>query len=281
MSLLWGTDVFNECNKLESVTYHGINEICKSGKSFGSCPALKSICVPIDYNSSMLCNYSVQFDSSSYDEQFRKQHNKCFEVLVCFENGTSDASVTQRSEAREWEEKRSNVCTDYVCDNESGNKLMNKCNRSNNEICENNACISLDDDGKGDDVWMIEVVIAEGVSVIEFDIRDIAEVISEVSGVGVEAMEIGIEADDDGYITRVIITVSDKDDADVLTKTLSECSSEGRSDYDSSNECEGILRYVKHVQPRDTISEGNLLDAAAVSLLLFPSLLYTLCMYDS
>ena len=142
----------------------------------------------------------------------------------------------------------------------SGNGLSAKCKMEDDEICEDDGCVSVS--GHGEDGWIIIIELREGVSAIDFSSPAILITISEASGIEAEELSVGIEVDEDGHIKSVYVSVGDEGDADILEEAISICTADNSTvvgaNEPGSNECGGILRYAKTVTMRTmTVSSGS------------------------
>ena len=89
---------------------------------------MQNVWVPIDYEPDTFLGIPVHSHSKSL-ESLRSQNNQCYRVLVQSEN-PDDAIIEKRENATDWE-RRSNNCTEFFCNNETGPVSRITCHDSN------------------------------------------------------------------------------------------------------------------------------------------------------
>jgi len=206
---------FYRCSNLTSVTYLGSTAPYCQSNAFDYCDSLNSMCFPINYKSSTFCGKSITLDPSSYE-----QHNQCYEVIaVC----TDNSAIVQWN-ATKWEDK-TDGCFTYQCSNESGGIRWSKCNSTNEAkwTCVSGECVNED---MLDDEWRIEFEI-EDLNMSEFNSRQILMIISDSSGIDINAIDIASQIDDNGRVVKIIVIVNDEQTANTIAEILNTYESEG------------------------------------------------------
>ena len=126
--------------------------------------------------------------------------------------------MRKRSNASLWEEQ-TNECTKYLCDNSSGFVRENICNSDDetSRICIEGKCIenkTVEEEG-----WIVEIEV-EGINSRDFNTTELAQHISTISAIDSEEITIGIEADEDGQVIRILIFVGDEDKANSVETSV-------------------------------------------------------------
>jgi len=262
---LIGNYAFDGCSKLTSVTYLGTKAPTCNYNPFQS--TMKIVCVPINYTSSSFCRQTVYTQSSNFDD-IREWYNHCYEVKVC---GETNYDVQKRENASEWE-ARTTGCLEYLCNNESGPVLRNKCINDDGSrlTCLNDECVGIDTlSEKG---WSISFEV-DGLDVDDFDAVEVRDAISLMCGIEQDKIMISTEVDDFGKIVRIFVVIDDANYAELVRSTVEGCISqessssvhiEGRDD-----KCDyGFLQHIRKIQvsPK-TVSNAD--DASRAKELLF------------
>jgi len=247
-----GPVAFARCSSLSSLTYLGSVPPQYSSSPFASCDALKRVCVPVDYNSSSFCGIDVYSNLTKFDHL---RNNQCYEILVCGEDD-DDVTIKKRDSAIAWE-NQTNGCVVYECDNARGNVLWNKCNNSDgiDRTCMNDECVAyntLIDKG-----WIVEIELKD-VNITELNTTEVIERLSSLTGIDLNGVEIGIDFNDKGHITSIIVAINNGDDAKTIADAVNKI---------EEDECKGkeddILCMSKKAK---VISKGSVSGTPQLSL---------------
>ena len=250
-----GDYIFSKCSSLEFVSYQGSYDIgASSSYVFEDCSALSLICVPNSYSSTTFCGEPFSCRSVSCGA-LQQQINDCFEVV----NDEGQCIIQEKADVKAWED-RTNGCMQYQCVNESGKISWKTCKGSADSLmtCVDGECV--DEYNMTDKKWAVDIVIpSTDPSLVSAD--DIALEVSRISNINVSEITIGIDYDDEGYVVRVIVYVTDKSSADVIVTSLKE--------MDKGDTCEGILCRSQDVHQREItqvrfLSEGHRIHAITV-----------------
>ena len=221
----FGYGAFSYCTSLKRVTYLGNKDpgVYIGKDSFNGCKSLCFVCVPPEYESNAFCG-RIDFLKSSSCLQLHNDEHKCFKI-VC--NGTN-LTIAKRENVISWE-RQTNECIDYYCDNETGLIARNKCN-SDTSLCSNGKCV--DKTSVSNDKWAVTIEFNVEVSV---SVDEVIDVISTETGINLDDVVISTEFDDNGYITRIVVYINDKETADEIAEKVDSSSHE-------------ILRHVKNTR---------------------------------
>ena len=224
--------VFSCCFGLKALSYLGnYDPGASSLYVFIACTQQINICVPNSYNSSSFCGANVTCKSSSCDTIFLRQ-NKCYEFGV----KEDECIIKKTVDAEDWENK-TNGCVQYECNNETGRVYWNKCN---NSTCVDGQC--MDETSITDKSWAVEVDINVSESA-PITPEEVAAEVSQVSGINVSDITVGIEYDDKGVAVRIIIYVSEESDAKIIETSL--------NNMDKGDTCEGVLCDTEEAHTRE------------------------------
>jgi len=218
---------FEGCSSLKSVVFLGSVEPRSSGgvngrvNAFGSCDALNYVCVPPDYTSLSFCGKDVYFSSSSLTcEAIYEESNSCYEVIIQDKN---TVIVNKRANATEWE-NQTNDCVEYVCDNESGRKLLSSCQNKDGKtfVCtDDNKCVESKELEEGDEGATV-VINMEPTIITDFNKTEFIISLSNLTGVEASKMKIAVELDDKGRVIRIMIYVRDEKTAKIIANKVND-----------------------------------------------------------
>ena len=102
-------------------------------------------------------------------------------------------------------------------------------NSDNVTICEKDECI---DEDEVKDLWSVEITLEDSL-IIPITPDEIASEVSDLSGIEVKELTIGIEYDKDGFIKRIIVYVKEEGQAKSISESV--------NSIDKSGPCEGVL----------------------------------------
>jgi len=138
----------------------------------------------------------------------RGRINQCYEE-VCADG---ECIIEQSESAIEWEH-RTDGCTEYYCDNESGYLNKSICH-SHDGI--NMVCI----DGECEEYKQIRVMITFEESVL-FDEKEVSEVVDFLQVVcGVDSEMVGWDSDEGGNLISVYVVVDDEETANMVADRI-------------------------------------------------------------
>ena len=246
-----GAQAFHKCDSLKSVVYHGTNNPESGEGCFDDCDTLEFVCLPPEYSNSTFCGIK-EFCKLRSCEELGGQINQCFEVVGC-------TSVKKRSNVKSWESQTTG-CMRYVCDNSSGFVSKNKCD--SNEICINDEC---KESNKVYQEWKVEIEI-NATENEDMDMETMKRIISNVSGVNEDEMTIGVERDDEGRITKIVVFVNDEKSAEKIVVSI--------NNMDKGDNCNnGILCRSTEVQAmkneHDPLSLSESCEIGAEKIMVF------------
>jgi len=132
-------------------------------------------------------------------------------------NSSSDSeSSNVQSSSDEPPKNQTNNCI------EVGNITLNKCRED--QICVNDECVS---NKTSSDSWSVEIEVK--INSTELNTTEILEIISSITGIDPDKLNIATTADEDGSNLHVIIFVEEEGDAMHMIDTINSCSSSGSS----------------------------------------------------
>jgi len=127
--------------------------------------------------------------------------------------------------------------------------LNNAC--SDGEMCMNDGCV-IEKDTPLDYQWAVEIEVRGGIC-IEFNTSSIINEISNVSGIEKNKLNATIEMKNNtGGNLVFTVYVNDKDDAELISQIVNECTEDG-----GKEECSGILHYAKNAVVVKRILESS------------------------
>ena len=149
--------------------------------------------------------------------------------MYCSEDG-GNITIQKRANATEWENQQ-NGCIKYICDNMTGPVIESKCEE--NETCINNKC-----SGPIESELEIKIdIVDSNVTLLDVNMTELTNSLSELSGVDIDNMKIGIKTDASGIIVSIIVYANNKDTADTIAKSLTDLDcNNSASSGDSSND---------------------------------------------
>ena len=240
-----GNRAFYNCSSLKAVVFNGTIDPKGGLERFGHCDTLELVCVPMDYVNDAFCGMSEFCKSDSCDE-LSNQINHCF--------GCNDKClIHKREDAIAWE-NQSNGCLHYSCDNISGFIVRSKCEK--NRMCmDNNTC--SDHDRYNDYEWRVAVDIdAEKTTLL--NMTEVRTELNLVSGIDIDNLTVAVEINDEGKVQQIVVFLSDKDTAEMLTRSI--------NTLDKGDDCDhGILcqstkaRAVENKDESFDLSEGEMM----------------------
>jgi len=201
---------FSGCTNLDIVSYLGDRDPCVSDDVFEGCDNIHHICVPLDFSSvdGTFAGMKEFCVTDSCSELHFEGDGPCYEE-GCYEGKFFSQ---MRREIKDLEIKLKNsACVDYYCDNETGINITKACGIG--YLCVNDAC-KLMHSG-----YVVEIDV-ERVRIDEFSTFDMVEQISQATGITIT--EIGLDLDENGYILRIVIPVSDSQTGQNLAKKMND-----------------------------------------------------------
>ena len=224
-------NAFSGCKSLETLYYLGITDVRATG-AFSDCESLESVCVPPSYPSTSFCGINITSESSIC-ESFQRLYDECNAAKY---NGTH--FVQQKTEL-----KQENKCYEVVCighewilqpkwnvsdfentldckkfDCESGT-VSSICD--SNKICVNNECIQKETVADNTTSVIFEMVF--GTKVEDIDSGELMQDLEIIIGISSGDVRIGYEADDEGYVIRIIVFVDDVEIAKKIASAAENC----------------------------------------------------------
>jgi len=204
---------FCYCSNLLSVFYQGSTTI--STNIFSGSNALTTVCVSPDYKDKSFGGVDVTTSTSC--NTFQSKFNHCYAGI--FING--EFEETLRKNASDLENQQSE-CFEYHCDNETGAIMWSKCNSTvnNARICVDDRC-TTEDDTPDDKKFAVELKITN-MTIEELNITAFAEALSNISGIPPDAITLGVEVGDDGYVISVWAYFDDEESANNLAEAYAD-----------------------------------------------------------
>ena len=221
-----GNSSFNNCSALSRVFYLGASDPIElsSENVFNGCDQLKFVCVPSIYDSSSFCGLT-KFCKHKSCESFL--HNRCYEP-VCNDD---IISMEKRENATFWERKTTE-CYEFQCNNESGPVYWKQCNKSG-EVCENDVCVVKKEEKK----YSVIIEVINGIHLTDFKMTEIRSVISNLTNIDADKINIRINTNEKDEIIEIIVIVNDETTAEHIKDNINDAIKEHNK--------EGILRYVE------------------------------------
>jgi len=218
----FGERVFDDCVGLSSMTFLGsVAPQCLEDSLFTE--KIKHFCIPVDYDSSSLCNLNISFNKTAF-EYLLEQNNNCFEAIMC---NDGNATVLMRENATEWENQISE-CFDYQCSNETGRVATDLCKETKGpHICMNGKCVD-EEILNQNNVFAVEIFV-EGKTSTELDMKKILQSVSNVSGIEIDHLQVGVEIDEQGQVIRILVLLEDEQSAQIVADSI--------NSIDESQEC--------------------------------------------
>lgn len=207
-----GSDAFKQCSSLTKVFYLGTQDVTTSD-AFSGCTALAPICVPPDYEPSQFCGMQATHDFDLC-HNFQDLFNHCYEGVFVEET----IEGRKRKNATEWE-NRKNECAEFMCDNKSGPVSWSRCNKTSEAsmMCLNEKCVEEETIRLP---FIVEVEVEPGTKVGDIDTEELRELLIEECNIEPDAIQVGWEADEDGYVIRVLIFVEDEETAEAVRAAI-------------------------------------------------------------
>jgi len=227
--------------------YQGTSTELSSADVFTNPNALPVVCVPPDYTSTYFLKAYVT-RSVSECQSFEKLFNHCYQGT--FIDGYMRQQL--RKNATDYEDL-TNGCMEYHCSNQSGRVSWSLCNSTENvsNICIRGQCVSdaMPRTPNGKKWSVVLLLVSDEVKPDDVNITDIALITSNMSGVDVNDIVIGVEVDDEGYVISVVVYVDDEEMANSIAYAVQE--------MDKGEQCQhGVLCKTKSV----TIEVAELTD---------------------
>ena len=217
---------FYGCSNLLSITYLGSSDPgLPQMDPFKYCNSLGVICVSESFKSNTFCGKNITCKSC----------NQCFYLV----ENTTECIVRKKKEADIWEDQ-SNGCMLFQCHNKSGLIATSQCKNDagNTTVCVNDKCVEKQQEIISEKQWVIEITLnnTESYSITS---NDIASEISNKSGIDIEDLTIGVEYDGDGKVTRILVYVNDKSNADIISSSV-KCSNGEEGCNDITCRCTSV-----------------------------------------
>jgi len=234
--------VFSDCSYEGSRFYLGTTEPQCSLGSFLCSPSKVTRFLPIDYVKSSYCELSVDIDSST-KEELKKQENQCYGAFIYGKDTINMSGIFKRPNVAEWE-YMTDGCVQFECDNGTGLLVRSIC--SSTRACQNKQC---EEDING---YALAIELKESIAVGDYDEGKLKESIKSLSGVDKDKFEFGVDIDDHGQISRVIIYIADEITGHDIETALEKC---------TKNNCiEPVLSQAREVK---LLSSNQIVEATA------------------
>ena len=203
-----GDNAFGSCSSLSSVFYQGSTTI--STTPFAG-DTLTTVCVSPDYKDKSFGGVDVT--TSTQCNTFQSKFNHCYAGIYI--NGKFEQTL--RRNASDLENQQSE-CFEYHCDNETGMIMWSICNSTvnNARICVNDRCTT--ESYTPDDKKFAVELIMTNMTVEELNVTAFVEAVSNISGIPADAITLGVQMDDDGYVISVWVYFDDEESANNLLK---------------------------------------------------------------
>jgi len=203
-----GAKVFDSCTDLSLVFYQGYIEI-QAEDVFLGCDNLNVICVSPDYNSTSLWGKSV-VNRNPECTSFRHLFNRCYK-------GSFFNHTLVQEERRNVIEMRlrNNGCASFDCNNDTGIHSWSLCNGTGmeNGTCVNGQCLQSRSQFQQQFKRRVEVVfqLSKKVKAVDIDLEEFRLNLCKITGKDPDALDVGYEVDEEGYVIHVFVLVEDDD----------------------------------------------------------------------
>ena len=218
---------FRNCSSLSDVTYEGtIDPGNGSVGVFDGCDSLPFVCTSELFENRSFCSLTGLAHGEDECEAFHSMNNRCFEVI---EKEEGILVGRKRSNATAWE-SHTTGCIEYLCVNESGRKVKGVCYsvEGDRKFCLNSQCMSMDE--LSSKIYVeIDLDNNTNVSVVDVDMNDLVANLSEITGIPLKELTIGIECNNELFVVRIIVVIDDWLNANVIAEKVDSLKDQGES----------------------------------------------------
>ena len=139
--------------------------------------------------------------------------NECYDAAIV----NKEWKVQKNDDVVMWEDQTTG-CVNFSCDNQTG-KMVTGCGKD--KLCFEDKCVKRD---LLDDKEHVVIIDFDNVTIIELDPFVVVSIISNITSIDVEKIEIAVEHDDEGKVPHILVIVDNETSAKTILEKVNKVS---------------------------------------------------------